>query len=119
MPVPPIWKLACIGLAAGIASGLFGVGGGTLIVPLLVLACGFEQHRAHVTALATGILLGGVAASAYAVEGSVDVGVALALAAGSIAGVPVGARVMAKMTGPALTSAFGILLVVVAALMAL
>jgi uncharacterized membrane protein YfcA len=118
MPEQPLWKLASIGFAAGIASGLFGVGGGTLIVPLLVLACGFGQHRAHVTALATGIILGSAAAITYAVDGSVDVGIALLLAIGSIAGVPLGARVMDKMSGPSLTSAFGILLIVVAVLMA-
>lgn len=118
MPEQPLWKLALIGVAAGITSGLFGVGGGTMIVPMLVLACGFDQHRAHVTALATGILLGGAAASTYALEGSVDPGVAAALAIGSMAGVPIGARVMARMSAPVLTSAFGILLIVVAALMA-
>ncbi|MGH2807856.1 MAG: sulfite exporter TauE/SafE family protein [Actinomycetota bacterium] len=118
MPEQPLWKLAAIGLAAGIASGLFGVGGGILIVPMLVLACGFEQHRAHVTALATGIVLGTAAATTYAVDGSVDAGVAAALAIGSIAGVPLGARVMARMSAPVLTAAFGILLVVVAGLMA-
>jgi uncharacterized membrane protein YfcA len=118
MPEQPLWKLALIGLLVGISSGLFGVGGGILMVPLLVLACGFGQHRAHVTALATGTLLGSAAAITYAVDGSVDMGVALLLAIGSIAGVPLGARVMTRMSGPSLTSAFGLLLIVVAALMA-
>jgi uncharacterized membrane protein YfcA len=118
MPEQSLWKLASIGFAAGVASGLFGVGGGILIVPLLVLLCGFAQHRAHVTALATGTLFGSAAALTYALDGSVDVGIAVLLAIGSIAGVPVGARVMTRMSGPALTSAFGILLIVVAALMA-
>ena len=110
-------KLALIGLAAGVGSGLFGVGGGVIMVPLLVLTCGFEQHRAHVNSLAAGILLGASGAITYGLDGSLDVPLAVFLALGAIVGAPIGARVMARTPGPRLTMAFGVLLLVVAALL--
>ena len=84
------------------------------MVPLLVFACGFGQHRAHVTSLAAGILLGAAGAATYAVEGSVDARIAMLLAFGSVVGAPVGARVMERMPAARLKAAFGALLVVVA-----
>ena len=118
MDEAPALKLAAIGLAAGIGSGLFGVGGGVLMVPLLVLACGFGQHRAHVTSLAAGIFLGAAGAVTYGLEGRVDVGVAGLLALGSITGAPVGARIMERMAATQLKVAFGVLLLVMAAVFA-
>src|SRR5688500_6857675 len=46
------WVPIAIGLVAGIASGLLGVGGGIVMVPLLATFAGFAQHRAHATSLA-------------------------------------------------------------------
>lgn len=115
----PVWKLALIGGAAGLGSGLFGIGGGVLMVPLLVLVCRFEQHRAHVNSLAAGILLGASGAVTFGLDGSLDVPLAGLLALGAIAGAPIGARVMARTPGPRLTMAFGVLLLAVGALLVL
>ncbi len=52
MPAGRLVKLAAIGTAAGLFSGLFGVGGGTVIVPLLVLWFGYREHVATGTSLA-------------------------------------------------------------------
>lgn len=112
-----VWKLALIGAGAGIASGLFGVGGGVLMVPLLVLVCDFEQHRAHVNSLAAGIVLGLSGAITYGFDGSVDVPLAGLLAMGAISGAPIGARIMSRTPGPRLTAAFGVLLLAVATLL--
>jgi uncharacterized membrane protein YfcA len=60
-------KLGAIGTAAGLFSGLFGVGGGTVIVPLLVLWLGYEAHEATGTSLAAIVF---IAAFAAAVQGS-------------------------------------------------
>ena len=114
-----LWKLALIGGVAGLGSGLFGVGGGVLMVPLLVLACDFEQHAAHVNSLAAGILLGASGAITYGLDGSVEVPLAVLLALGAICGAPIGARIMARTPGPRLTMAFGVLLLAVAALLVL
>ena len=70
-------KLVAIGFAAGIASGLFGIGGGIVMVPLLVLVASLDQHRAHAASLAAGIFLGAAGGLTYALAGDVDLEVAL------------------------------------------
>ena len=67
-------RLVLVGLAAGFFSALFGVGGGIVIVPLLLLFCAFDAREATATSLAAiGITaLSGVAA--YAFRGHVEVG---------------------------------------------
>src|SRR3954447_11790989 len=64
-------KLAAIGTAAGVFSGLFGVGGGTVIVPLLILWFGYGERLATGTPLAAIVLLGAVGATAQAIYGNV------------------------------------------------
>ncbi|WP_373070975.1 TSUP family transporter [Gemmatimonas sp.] len=54
-PATALWKPALVGVVAGLLSGLFGVGGGILIVPALVLVIGMQQRLAHGTALASTI----------------------------------------------------------------
>jgi len=82
-------RLVLIGLVAGFFSALFGVGGGTVIVPLLLLLCGWQAHRATATSLAA---IGVTAVSgviAYAIHGDVDVAYAALVgvpAAMSVAG---------------------------------
>ena len=100
-------------MAAGIASGLLGVGGGVVMVPLLTLALGFSQHRAHATSLAAIVPIAVVSASAFALAGQVDYRVAALLAVGAMAGAPVGAAVMARAGEGLLKVLFGILLMIV------
>ena len=61
--------------------GLFGVGGGTIIVPLLVLWLGYEQREATGTSLAAIAIIGALAAAAHAAYGNVDLGTGLLVAA--------------------------------------
>ena len=63
---PRVLKLAVIGTAAGLFSGLFGVGGGTVIVPLLVLWLGYGEHEATGTSLAAIVFIAGFAAAVQA-----------------------------------------------------
>ena len=58
MPSRPILKLAAIGTLAGVFSGLFGVGGGTIIVPLLIFWFGYGERLATGTSLAAIVLIG-------------------------------------------------------------
>ena len=67
-------RLAAIATAAGAFSGLFGVGGGTIIVPLLVIWLGYGQKEATGTSLAAIIVIGALAAGAQAGYGNVDLG---------------------------------------------
>ena len=103
-----------IGAAAGAASGLLGVGGGIVMVPLLVTLTGFGQHRAHATSLAAIVPIAAVGAITYAVDGSVEYGVAALLAAGALVGAPLGAKLMARSPEAVLKVLFGLLMVAVA-----
>lgn len=105
--------LIAIGLGAGLGSGLLGVGGGTVMVPLLVAAGGFSQHRAHATSLAAIVPIASVAAAVFATEGVAELGTAALLAAGALVGAPLGARVMAAIGERSLEAAFGAFLIVV------
>ena len=97
---------------------MLGVGGGIMMVPLLVFVAGLSQHHAHATSLAAVVVMGAVGAATFGAEGKVDVNVALLLAAGALVGAPLGARVMARTAEASLKVAFGILMLVVAGLLA-
>ena len=106
--------LVALGLVAGLTSGLFGVGGGVVMVPMLVLICASPQHDAHVTSLGAALPIAAVGAATYLAAESADLGVALLLAAGGIGGAQLGARILASLSGPALRISFGVVTLAVA-----
>ncbi len=98
-----------IGILGGVASGLFGVGGGIVIVPALIYWAGFTQHKATGTSLAVLLPPIGLAATVeYYRHGNVDVPAAAILAATMFLGAWVGAAIANKMEGPHLRLAFGV-----------
>jgi uncharacterized protein len=103
-----------IGLAGGIASGLFGVGGGVVLVPLLTLFLGLTQQEAHGTSLAVALFTAPAALIQYARTGHVDVLWSVTLALGSVIGAPLGARWAHATSEMNLRRAFGLLLLVLA-----
>lgn len=107
-----------LGSAAGLLSGLFGVGGGVVIVPGLVLLLGVAQHAAHATSLAAILLIAPAAMVGFALDGSVAYVEAALLAAAAIAGAFVGAGIMHRIPARQLTQAFAVFMLVVAARMA-
>ena len=111
----PRFAMSCIavGLAAGLLSGLFGVGGGTVIVPMLVLLLGFDQKLASGTSLAAIVPTATVGVISYAIHGSVDVVVALILAAGSVVGAQIGSWLLARLSQNAIRWGFVAFLIVV------
>ena len=106
-------RLALIGLAAGFFSALFGVGGGIIIVPLLILAESFDERVAAATSLAAiGIIaLAGVVT--YSFGGHVEVGPAAAVGLPAAAGAVAGAALQQRLSGRTLTFAFAGLLAVI------
>ena len=106
----PQWLLfAVIGIMGGIAAGLFGVGGGIVIVPALIYWAGFSQHRATGTSLAVLLPPVGLAATfEYYRHGNVDVSAAVMLAGTMFVGAWGGAYLANQMEGPHLRLLFGV-----------
>ena len=104
-------RLAVIATAAGAFSGLFGVGGGAIIVPLLVLWLGYEQREATGTSLAAIAVIGAIAAAVHAAYGNVDLALGLLVAAPAIAGVLAGTALQQRITERGIAAAFVVLLV--------
>ena len=110
-------KLLAIGVGGGLLSGLLGVGGGIVMVPLLVLWAGYAQREAHALSLGAIIPISIAGIATYGIAGEVRYGPALALAAGSIAGAQLGAGMLAKIDERLLKVIFGLFLVGVGVLM--
>jgi uncharacterized membrane protein YfcA len=103
-----------IGLFAGVLSGLFGIGGGIVIVPLLVLVVGLTTTQAAGTSLAALLLpVGALGALEYWRGGFVDLGFAAVLAVGLLVGAYLGARLGISLPVEVVQRGFGVLLVVV------
>jgi uncharacterized membrane protein YfcA len=115
MPLARWLKLGVIGTAAGVFSGLFGVGGGTVIVPLLILWLGYGEREATGTSLAAIGVIAAVAAATQGVYGKVDVGRALLIGVPAVAGVMIGTALQQRVPTRAISIAFAALLVGVAA----
>jgi uncharacterized protein len=112
------WQLILsIGLVGGFLSGLLGIGGGTAMVPLLVLLGGLSQRESHATSLAAMILIAAAALVVYGGAGRVDVAAAVALSLGSVIGARQGADLLSKAPERVLKAAFGTFLLVAAALL--
>lgn len=101
-----------LGVGAGFASGLLGVGGGIITVPALVGFVHLSQHSAHATSLAAIVPIAAVGAATFALSGAIDVPAALLLAAGSLVGAQFGARLMLRTSETLLRALFGGLMIV-------
>ena len=106
--------LILLGLIAGAFSGLIGVGGGTIIVPALVLLFGFSQHMAQGTTLALLIPpIGLLAAFTYYKAGFVDLQTAGLICFGFFFGGLLGARLATGLSSVVLEKIFGIALLLI------
>lgn len=106
----PQWLMfVTIGLFGGVASGLFGIGGGIVILPALIYWAGFSQHLATGTSLAVLLPpIGLAAAIEYYRNGNVDLRAAMLLAAAMFVGAWGGALIANQMKGPQLRLVFGV-----------
>lgn len=96
-------------------SGLFGVGGGILIVPALVLALKMDQRMAHGTSLAAVLPISVSSLVSYASDGKVDWPVGLFLSIGAVAGAVLGTHLLHRLSHRALTAVFSVILLATAA----
>ncbi len=105
-------RLAAIATAAGAFSGLFGVGGGTIIVPLLILWCGYGEREATGTALAAIALIAALGAVGHGLYGNVRPGHAVIVGAPALAGVVAGTWLQQRLSARAVSGALAALLFV-------
>jgi len=114
MPSRRTWCIAAIGTMAGLFSGLFGVGGGVVIVPLLVLWLGFGEREATGTSLAAIVVIAAVATAVHAAYGNVHLREGLLVGVPAVAGVLLGTELQQRISTRAISLIFAALLVGVA-----
>ncbi len=108
------WRLLLVGAVGGAFSALFGVGGGVVMVPLLIMLCGYGSRAATATSLAAIAAIAVVGVATHGVLGNVDWLAAMLVGIPALLGVTIGVRVRARLSAVALSRAFAVLLVVAA-----
>jgi uncharacterized protein len=104
-------KLGAIGTAAGVFSGLFGVGGGTVMVPLLVLWLGYGPREATGTSLAAIVFIAGFAAATQGAYGNVHVLDAILIGVPAVGGVLLGTWLQQRLPTRSISLLFAAVLV--------
>ena len=111
-------QLVAIGVVGGLLSGLLGVGGGVVMVPLLVFWAGYRQRDAHAVSLGAIIPISIAGILTFGIAGRVHWLDALALALGAVVGARLGASLLARSDDRVLKIVFGCFLVAAAVAMA-
>ena len=115
MDIQVVLSLVLIGILAGVLSGLVGVGGGVVMVPLLVLFLGFNQHQAQGTSLAVLVVpVTAVAVYTYHKEGYIDWRYVGIIAAFFVVGGYFGSKIAVSVDQKMLKKIFGIILLFIA-----
>ena len=110
-------KLAIVGTAGGLFSGLFGVGGGAVMVPLLILWLGYEERRAAATSLAAIATIAAAAAIVQGIYGNVHVAEGLLVGVPAVGGVVAGTWLQQRVRAQTVSRRCALLLVATAALL--
>jgi uncharacterized protein len=110
MPQSRTLKLAAIAAGAGVFSGLFGVGGGTVMVPLFILWLGYEEREATGTSLAAIVIIAGAASLLQLAYGNVHVGKGLLVGIPAVGGVIAGTWLQQRVPRRQLQVLFALLL---------
>jgi uncharacterized membrane protein YfcA len=107
-------RLALIGSAAGAFSGLFGVGGGTIIVPALIFWLAYGEREATGTSLAAIVIIAAYAAAGQAIYGNVNVPQAALVGVPALAGVVAGTALQQRISERAVALLFAAFLLATA-----
>jgi uncharacterized membrane protein YfcA len=107
-------ELGAIGTAAGVFSGLFGVGGGAIIVPLLILWLAYDERTATGTSLVAIVVIAAIAGAVQAAYGNVHWGQAVEVGLPAVGGVLAGTWIQQRIRTSTLSFLFAALLVAVA-----
>jgi hypothetical protein len=111
---PRAVKLLVIATAAGAFSGLFGVGGGTVIVPMLILWLAYGEREATGTSLAAIVVIGIFATAGHGAYGNVDLLNGILIGLPAVAGVITGTAIQQRLPERSVSLLFALLLVAVA-----
>lgn len=114
-----VLRALLVGAVAGLLSGLFGVGGGVLMVPALVLLMHLDQRLAHGVSLTAVVPIAAAGTLSYALSSEVDWAVAGLLALGAVGGAVVGTHFLARLSQRVLGYSFAALMIVTAIRMVL
>ena len=114
-----VLKIIAIGIAAGLCNGLFGAGGGMIVVPSMVHFLKVEDHDAHATAIAVILPLVVVSSFIYFKNGYIDLGKALPVAVGSVIGGISGAYLLDRIPSHWLRKIFALFMIAAAVRMLL
>lgn len=109
-------QLTVIGLMAGAFSALFGVGGGTVMVPMLVLWRGFDEKKATGTSLLAIVIIAAYAVISYALFGTVDWVTGLLIGIPAVLGVIFGTWIQQRITDRVLSGMFAVLMLFIVVL---
>ncbi|MBE7039171.1 MAG: sulfite exporter TauE/SafE family protein [Ruminococcaceae bacterium] len=102
------------GLLSGFLNGLFGSGGGTLLVPFMTECLNVEEHKAHATAILIISSFTIVSLIFYGMNSFLDLKLTLWVSAGGIAGGFIGAKLLAKLSANVIRKIFGIFMIIAA-----
>ena len=114
MPRDRLLKLAAIATAAGMYSGMLGVGGGGIIVPLLIFWLGYDEREATGTSLLAIIAIALMAAIGQGLYGNVDLDLGLLIGIPAMAGVIAGTALQQRVPERWLSLLFGLLMIAIA-----
>ena len=109
------FTLIAVGVMGGVLSGLFAVGGGILMVPLLIWRAGMDQRRAAATSLVAIVPTALVSSVTYLLNGQVDLTAAVLVALGAVAGTLIGTRLLRRIPVPKLRRMFVVFILLIAA----
>ena len=104
-------KFAISGAAAGAANGLFGAGGGMILVPMLTCWAGLEDKKAFATSISIIAPLCIVSIFIYCLHGQIDLMYALPYLSGGLAGGLIGGKLFKKVPAKFLHKALGVIII--------
>lgn len=108
------YKQILIGLVGGLLNGLFGAGGGSVVVPAMEVFLGMDEKKSHATAIAVILLLSLVSSVFYLKNGFFDLKLWIPVTIGGILGGLVGAKALAKISKSGLKIVFGGIIMITA-----
>ena len=104
-------QLVLLGLVTGIINGIFGSGGGMIIVPALVFFLGLKDYKAHATAISIILPISIISTIVYFINGTIPLKISLYVMAGGLVGSFIGAKVLKKIPNKILRKVFGCVII--------